>query len=58
MGPRVQSKKKKKQKNQTDAPLQIKVSWRYKIEWINVVQYLPKDLVSSKEPGTIFLINE
>lgn len=56
MGPRAQSKR-KKQKN-PDAPSQIKVSLRYKIELINVVQYLPKDLVSSKEPGTIFLINE
>ena len=53
MGPRAQSKKKK-----IGAPLQIKVSLRYKIELINVVQYLPKDLVSGKEPGTVFLINE
>lgn len=56
MGPRAQSKTKQ---NKTKlSPLQIKVSLRYKIELINVVQYLPKDLVSSKEPGTIFLINE
>lgn len=36
-----------------------KFSLKYKSELIYVVKYsLPEDLVSSKDPGTIFLINE
>lgn len=55
MGPRAQSKKKS-----TFLCRKKKVNLKYKIELINVVKSLslPKDLVSSKDPGTIFLINE